>query len=411
MKWLRITNRGTFDVAGAVNMLGASVKETRNPIGLYGSGTKFAMAQAVRDGISVKIGTGGKLYHVGSQVETFRGVDFQKVVLKSETGKVIKTPMTTDFGKEDWKDRWFIFREFYSNALDEGSKQLEVVDGLDTIPGCTSIFLPYNHFCDIHKNLSDYFTDKPNRSAWVGNGRIFRRGVYVGQFEGTKLCMHKDVQITESRTVDMYSAFKHLSYLIQYTDITVDVIVELLQSSLDFQRQLEFDLTGNDARLELFHQALSQVFGNRYCICPNVDEVCRDIAYLGMKPVVLPDTWIVTGKQFNHWMNFETNSGCRSLNEDEQKALNSILKKVDWIIGNRLDGVSYKVFGKAEKTSAMGTADFKTNTITIRSDVFQDESKLLEVVIHEAGHLITGCRDYDRGFTAFFVNKLVEISK
>ena len=124
MKWLRISNPGNFDVVKSISMLGASVKETDSPIGLFGSGVKFALAQAAREDIALKISTDEDIYSVCVGTDTFRDKEFSIVNLKSKTGKKIKTPMTTRFGAEDWTDSWFIFREFYSNALDEGNSKI-----------------------------------------------------------------------------------------------------------------------------------------------------------------------------------------------------------------------------------------------------------------------------------------------
>lgn len=410
MKWLRITNPGTFDVASAVNMLGASVKFTNDPIGLYGSGTKFAMAQAVREHLPIKIATNGKVWSLGTTKQEFRGVDFNKVILRSETGQVIKTPMTTDFGKEDWNDRWFIFREFYSNALDEGSKDIQVVDSVETVQGCTSIFLPYHEFANVYNNMDDYFTKQKHGTMWVDNGRIYRRGVYVGELKGTKICLHDSVDITESRTVNIYSAYHHITYRFNYCDITIDLFAELLQSSVDFKNKIDIIIHNNSSNAINFDKAMKQVYGERYCICPNSQEICADITYIGMNPVILPDNWNVPKTGLQHWSNYEINSGYRSLTDKEQAILDKVLKKCDWIIA-KSPSVTFKVFGQAAKTSVQGQADLSDNSISIRDTMFHDENLLLNVVIHEFGHIITRCRDYDRGFTAFFIAKLVEITQ
>jgi len=105
MKWIRLRNKGSFDIKKSLNLIGASVKTCDNPIGLFGSGTKYALAQALREGITVKICSDGKEYTLFGKKEEFRGQVFDTVAFRSQTGTVIKTGIVSNFGKEDWTDQ------------------------------------------------------------------------------------------------------------------------------------------------------------------------------------------------------------------------------------------------------------------------------------------------------------------
>lgn len=409
MKWLRISNPGHFDIDNALNMLGASVKTGTNPIGMFGSGTKYAISQACRDNISLKISTNGKVYTATTERKDFRNVEFKKVVLRSETGGEIKTPMTTAFGDKDWKDIWYIFREFFSNAIDEGSRRCDIVDGVETIDGHTCVFLPYNDFKHIYENLEKYFT-KHEEGLWAGDGCVYRNGVFVGQFIGCKINFHAStININECRVMDMYDAKADLSRAMRYCG-DVDVWVEFLKTDRIFLEGCSVELNRyHDIATEALHNALVKVYGENYCICPDINDILRDTQSMGYVPVVLRGV-TVSHPKIKTYFSLDESASCRKMTPNEESEFNSIRKSISAFIPDDCQP-TIKVIsdGAAE---ILGQADITNKIVYIRECLFNHNNKkeLVNTIIHEFGHIISKKGDYDRTFTNFFINALVELS-
>jgi len=409
MKWLRISNPGSFDIESALNMLGASVKTGDNPIGMFGSGTKFALAQACRENISVKIATDDKVYTVKTERKDFRDVEFQKVVLRSETGKEIKTPMTTAFGSKDWNDSWFIFRELYSNAIDEGSYSVELTDGIETVAGHTCVFLPYNNFKNVYDNLDKYFT-KHGEGLWVGDGNVYRNSVFVGQFDGCKINLHNSsVQINECRVMDLAYARYTLEGMMQYcTD--VDVWVAFLQADTKFLDCLNIEIKHHhDVVAKTIHQAMLKVYGENYCICPNVNDIVRDVQSMGYVAVVLKGLSIQS-PHVKTFQSLDESQSCRTMNDNEAKMFAQIRKSISAFIPDNCQPTIKVISDGAAQI--LGQADIVNEIVYIRGRLFQPALRkdLVNTIIHEFGHIITKRGDYDRPFTNFFINALVELT-
>lgn len=406
-KWLRISNPGCFDVVSAVNMLGASVKVGTNPIGMFGSGTKFALAQAVRSKCDVKIYDGERMFNVGSALKEFRDRSFGMVALNA-VGKRVVTPITTDFGSKDWNEDWFIFREFYANALDEGNAKLDIVDKAEPTPNSTSVFLPYERFRTFQENLKQYFTDLPRYTFRVGDGSVYKQGVFVGKMEGTTIDFHCPmVKINECRVMDSYDASMYYASYMSCC-VSSEIWTAFFQSSDMFKLRMNMAISGAQT-YDAMHKALLNVYGDKYCICPNVDSIIRDAQAMGLVPVVIHDGIQMDSDKLRMYLKMNDTKVVRKMNESEQEKYNIIRKKISAFIPESIE-IDVKVFSEGLE-GVLGDAKFGSAEIRIRDTMFQDEAKLMHVIIHEIGHIITKAGDYDRRFCAFFVDKLVELSQ
>lgn len=410
MKWLRISSKGSLDIASAVNMLGASVKTGKEPIGIFGSGLKYAMAQAGREDIPIKISSNGQIYSTMTKKETFRDEEFPVVYLKTETGKKIRTPMTTRFGIEDWKDTWFIFREFFSNAIDEGSHQIDIVNSVEPIEGSTCVFLPYNNFATVYEKLDEYFTKK-EQGCWVGNGNVYRNGVFIGKFNNCNINVHSSaIRINECRTMDTYSAQAELvSWLGACHD--KNVWVEFFKTPTSFLDGLYLNISEYDSSLlkTAVHAALIEVYGENYCICPNVNDIIHDVESMGYNPVILHGIKI-NSNIFKTFESLDSSSNNRPMNEDETIIFNRIRKSISGFIPDDCQP-EIRVISEGA-AQIFGQADMVNKIIYIRGTLFEinNYKKLVNTIIHEFGHIVTGRGDYDRMFTDFFIDKLTELS-
>lgn len=411
MKWIRLHNDGDFDVVTAVQMIGASVKTNDDPIGLYGSGIKYAMAQALRMGISIKIAVNGKVYTLTGKKKEFRGEEFTNVALREPTGKTHVTGITSEFGKEDWTEKWFIFREFYSNTLDE-SGTMEIVDGVQTTNG-VEVFLPYKDFADMADNLDDYFTDR----EWTfreGTGRVFKKGVYIGQMDTE--CKF-DVQspgfvITEVRTMDDYHLWYRMSSMI--TRITDAAHWTLVLESQKIWEKLNLSLLFISKEThEAMKEGMIAVFGKNYAICPNIDWMVKDAIGMGYCPVVFPNGWELPkdkGMRLNHIEDMCSDLHYRDATDDEaamvEKAVN-IIRGSGFLAEDICEHLNIRIF-KAD-IGVLGVNTLGTLDIGINEDNFKNMRKLMETLIHEANHIRTQAKDYTREFETGYADFILDL--
>lgn len=171
---------GTLDMR-AFTTMGMSAKPTTDrPIGVFGTGLKYAVAVLVRLGARFEVHTGGHRYWFETAPVDFRGAEFQQVVMRRDSwtggegwrlGRRQKLPFTTQYGR-NWQT-WMAFRELYANTLDEQGDTLELTDeqwalkehapnrwantegGTETIiavVGC-------DEFAEAYRNRADVFLD------------------------------------------------------------------------------------------------------------------------------------------------------------------------------------------------------------------------------------------------------------
>ena len=112
----------------AITTFGLNSKpNTNSPIGYFGTGLKYALAVACREGIQPELhiqqeGKPLKKYLFYTKHEEFRDKSFSFVYMKEGSrnkwfSKEHALPFTTEYGK-NWTF-WQIFREMHSNTLDE----------------------------------------------------------------------------------------------------------------------------------------------------------------------------------------------------------------------------------------------------------------------------------------------------
>jgi hypothetical protein len=132
--YIRIENNGEADPL-AFHLLGASSKrEDQTKIGFFGSGNKYALALLLRKKIDFKVFTGKTEIKFAVKELPFRGSTYNVITVDGQ-----QTSLTTDMGPT-WED-WFIIREFYCNAIDEGGEKITVTDTFDPEAGKTTIFI------------------------------------------------------------------------------------------------------------------------------------------------------------------------------------------------------------------------------------------------------------------------------
>lgn len=210
MKYLMIENKGEADPR-AFTLLGASVKDSE-AIGKFGSGTKYAIAKLVREGLNPVIFAGHTEVRLTVKKTEFRDKAFDILVFND-----VETSITTATGL-NWRVDHAV-REFWSNALDEGEAKWAVMAGVGGRAGYTRIFIPMDRDIEkMVKNWDRYFLNqqaKPivavkktggmYRFDQTGNTpAVFRRGVWCVEDQDRKTLYSYDfyhVELPETRVI------------------------------------------------------------------------------------------------------------------------------------------------------------------------------------------------------------------
>lgn len=202
--FIKITNNGEVDI-NAFRLMGATTKIS-GQIGYFGSGNKYAIATALRLGVPMRIFSGSKEIKLSKRKTSMRGQDFEVVCVNGTP-----TSITTNMGR-DWEP-WFVFRELYCNAIDEGGEKLEVSDTPVGEAGKTAIYIGMTpDMKEIFSNLDWYFSQRRDPIHRSGNEKVYKRlrdymtvyrkGIRVFYEKRTSLYDYdfSDLKISEART-------------------------------------------------------------------------------------------------------------------------------------------------------------------------------------------------------------------
>ncbi len=247
-------NEGILDAHGLMTF-GLCAKETKNPIGYFGTGLKFALAVLMREGAKVRIHRGLVSNSVRCEPTIVRGQDFAMVYLGEN-----RLPFTTDLGK-DW-ELWMAYRELYANTVDEGGTIGRAADiGFDHLSvkdllpeeGHTVIAVDHPEFDEIHTDGNIFLTSEPTYTfkdvEYHEAGSDVGAWLYVNGIRAKKLdkrAMYnynitKPVKLTEDRTVAaMHTVYAPIANALLTSDNealirrTVEANQEQWESTIDW---------------------------------------------------------------------------------------------------------------------------------------------------------------------------------
>ena len=220
--FVMIENKGQI-MNKALTLLGGSTKrDSTDKIGFFGSGNKYALAHLLRNDIHFAIFSGTRHIKITKKPINMGSHVFDVAVIDGH-----ESDITTETGPQ-WQ-RWYVFREFLSNAIDEGECNLQIIDVPEGREGYTRIFLDAKDYGDIYNNKHHYFklwsepntssvVQKPNKSYCnfypVTNekhGRIFRKGILVSQHKLPSLYDYDltHLEINEQREIRSTSSAEY----------------------------------------------------------------------------------------------------------------------------------------------------------------------------------------------------------
>ena len=202
-------NPGLIDLRAA-SIMGLNAKDSKNPIGQFGTGLKYAISVLLRNNCEISIWRGEDEFSFRTEKSDFRGKSFSIVWMDGPEGAK-ELGYTLELGKH-WEP-WMAIRELESNARDEGGRSFANAD-YQLLPTATTIVISggtaesaYAKLPDIfvsskplwqHKDLEVHAASNPEQLRW-----LYYRGVRAKPLQKPAAFRYNilsEVKLTEDRT-------------------------------------------------------------------------------------------------------------------------------------------------------------------------------------------------------------------
>ena len=209
---------GLLDIR-SITTMGLSAKPTTdNPIGMFGTGLKYAIATLVRLGAEPQLWIGKDCYIFTTKQQTFRDQPYSAIIMRTQKEgwakpRPVPLPFTAEYGKF-WKP-WMAFRELHSNTLDEqGATTQQPTSPVTGHAGHTLFVVDHPDYDEAYANRDDIFLPKgmrerPEPSTWLEvrpepSNRIYYRSLRA--MDTKQQCVVTwnvltDIELTEDRTI------------------------------------------------------------------------------------------------------------------------------------------------------------------------------------------------------------------
>lgn len=229
-----------FETPGLIDMkaftlMGVSAKpNSGNPIGMFGTGLKYAMAVLVRLGAEPVVWRGKDKYTFQKMKGTFRDKEYDGLRMKLERysftkARYIELPYATSYGR-NW-EAWMVFRELESNTRDEGGTSMvySETEIIPVHPDRTSIVVDLPAFTEAAGKVDEIFLPDAIRDG-TGIQTLQKESVYL-YWRGLKVAklnkpcrltynFLEHLQLTEDRTLanEFYARILLGNWVVQSND-------------------------------------------------------------------------------------------------------------------------------------------------------------------------------------------------
>ena len=277
--YILIQNDGEIET-NSFELIGASTKrDEKGKIGFFGSGLKYSIAYMMREGIDFKIFSGLNELKFTTVNEQLKGKDFERICINGK-----ETSYTVTMGPT-WKEDWFVLREIYCNALDEGTCTIvKNTENVGYSEGKTRIFIQLTEELEqVIKEWDAYFADERTPlfvtdeiyTCYMGgedggvyeqkisvypktNGTLYRRGIRVDTNKRLMYDYGMDaVSINEDRTAKHSGALSYVTIGIFASFANEDYIKSVLRSAEDAIAPSEY----NHLKTSDIHSDVSEKWG------------------------------------------------------------------------------------------------------------------------------------------------------
>lgn len=421
-KFIKIESKGIIDTQ-AFSLLGASSKrEDKTKIGFFGSGLKYSIAYMLRSNIAFRAFADYKEIKFTTMPIPFRDKSFDVILIDGK-----ETSMTTEMGM-DWES-WFSIREIYCNALDEGESHITIVKESECLPieDKTVFYIQATkEFQDIVDNWDLYFSenrqdllysDTEMNQLYTGGDKliVYRKGIRCLYSKEEKTIFNYDlswVQINESRTIKNEWDFKYnLKGFLQ--KITNPKIIAHILNTINgrWEKALNWDIAAH-----LYSEAWLKVIGMKTLVPFENSGFWQDtIKEIGANEFIILPTNMVTGLKDRFTDAIHVIGDVDGVKGDGGfKAVLKLDKKQEYLLSESnkfLEEAGYEIKYPIKVVDFIAKdklGQAKDGTILLSSKLFDKGRKdIVECIIEEQEHLVTGYNDESRAFQTHFIRKYV----
>lgn len=420
-QFIKIESKGIID-QNAFILLGASTKrEDGTKIGFFGSGLKYSIAFLLRKQIEFRVFAEYREIKFNTKPTAFREKSFDVICINEQ-----ETSMTTEMGI-DWEP-WFVLREIYCNALDEGESAISTVNEDEVLPiedKTVFYILVTPEFRAILNDWKLYFSerrkdilhqDKDGSRIFAGGDKliVYRKGIRCLFGDNQKCLFNYDLQwveINESRTIKSEWSFKwDLCRRLQQMK-NHNVIAQILNGVNDvWEKGLGWDCSTDE-----YSEAWLEVINNKTLV-PYENAGFWD-EYLKKDPmdyIIIPGT-LVKGLKTRFAEKVRVIGDVDGVSgTGEFKLIPSLSKRQQSLLDDSVDflkGAGYEVqypIKVVDFTAKDLLGQAKDKTILLSVKLFEKgRRELVAGIIEEQEHLVTGFSDETRAFQNHFINKYI----
>jgi hypothetical protein len=422
-KYILIQNDGEIE-SNSFELIGASTKRgDTSKIGFFGSGLKYSIAYMMRNNIDFKIFSGENELAFTVIPVLLKGQTFDRICINGNPTSYTITMGTT------WTEDWFVLREIYCNAIDEGSCQMvKETENVNPVAGKTRIYIELTESLkNIVENWDAYFsTDKEPLhqldsvyTSYFGSdsaqpisifkktsGVIFRKEIRVHVSDKLNFDYgFSDVQINEDRTaskvgglqyalVNIISSFPSENYIASIlrsgkTDSPCDEYKSMSigyaekgysEQWLDFSKKYLLVLEENAGKyVEEIQKSKKEFFLIPAYFAKNLKSNLPEVMILGL------------GSNIN-------GIGMNKIEPTEK--MNYLLKEVINCLGEMRYQVPYDItIVEFDDNQILGQADIAAKEIYLSDRVFDlGRREIALAIMEEVEHIVSGKKDETRGF-------------
>jgi len=438
--YFRIKTKGEIDPK-LVELLGASTKRNDSrTIGMFGSGAKYSVIEALRLGIEIYISTSKWFLTFELKDETVGNQTFKRVIYvfkdKEKRKKKLPTSFTTDAGK-NWDKVWYILREWIANALDIKIEtgedfDMDIVSGHDySDEGFTDVYIECTPgVLEIIKGLDRYMKTPDivpmHTNRWgsiypkTGPGaRVFHKGMLVYESEVKEAEFDyscDDVYISEDRTASYWSVEKQVVLLLSAAPVEIKkrILLKLDQDKDSFESRLDW---ASAVERDEWGRAFNELHPNGVLVNES-DFIQQEIKAYGHKPVTLGGN-----ESMRHMLKDAVEHKVRTFRHvlgpdsdkikviDNEKVPQMYLDRVynaQTILDRHFPGYKDKkivVFEMRDGQDVVMGQMITPDKIGINIRVLESGlDSTVDTLLHEYFHIRSGSSDYTRAFVNHIVN-------
>jgi hypothetical protein len=426
-KYILIQNDGEIE-SNSFELIGASTKrDEKGKIGFFGSGLKYSIAYMMRNKIEFRIFSGIKEIRFSTKPETLKDKLFDRICIDGNP-----TSYTTTMGPT-WTQDWFILREIYCNALDEGTctlvPQTEIVQPSE---GKTRIYVELTPALqNISDNWNNYFANDRNPifqtaeevyTCYLGTsdggsrqqisvypkteGVLYRRGIRVHSNPDMLYdygCEY--VEINEDRTAKHTSALGYLIRNLIASFPSEGYVKSILRTGLETKAPYEYFSLGTGDVLDQFNgQWIQFSKDNLLVLKEHSAKYAEEILKSKKEVFFLPSMFareLKKSRPETMILGMSNIIGTHTYSEIEASAkILYLLKEVMYSLKEMKYEVPFDIkIVEFDEPEVLGRADVKNKIILLSQSLFdKGRREIALTIMEETEHIMSGCADESRGF-------------